>query len=689
MIKRLAVLFIAAALALSASAQNVTTNRYDNGRSASTAVEITLTPTNVNSAQFGKLCTYSVAPATGTPADQYAQPLVVRNVSIPGQGVHDVVYAATQANDVFAYDANCLATTPLWRVNLGLPVPTSETPIGGDTSIRPGVVGVMGTPVVDTSSGTLYVMARTKLSVGVHTYKLHALDLATGGEKFGGPVTVSASVPGTGVDHTANNMIVFNPRTQNHRAGLALGCGRVYAAWTSYADMDDYHGWVIAYDAATLAQVGVFNTSPNGEMSSIWQSGGAPAIDSACNVYVATSNGSNNGTTDFSETLLKLSPTLSLLDWYRPSNGDNLDVADGDFGVSPTTLVPGIDAIIQGGKASQYYVVRMSNLGHMVPGDTQLRQLLPTSGSQLRGQAVWTSAAGPRLYNWGSGGRLTSYTWNGSGFAQTSQASTAGSGGSLSVSSNGLSSGILWSCMAYNASPWHDVVDGICRAYDANDLTRELWNSKQAAGRDEVGNYAKFVMPVVNDGKLYVATFSNQLQVYGLLPGNAESYQISGSVMNNGVPVGGVTFTATNNGTCTATDASGFYSCTVPGSWVGTITPSKAGLVFTPFARTYGGIQSDLLNENYTAAPAGVTTVTFLTSDLTTQGNWKTHYGADGYAVAGRQHQLSGVCDGGGVGQERLHVGRAARHDPRALQRVWRRGGSRRAGTAGAASTST
>ena len=230
MMKTLSLVFVAM-MAASASAQNVTTNRYDSVRSAATTGETTLTPANVNSAQFGKLCSYSVGPADGTPADQYAQPLIVRNVSIPGNGVHDVVYTATQANDVFAFDANCATSAPLWQVNLGAPIPTSETPLGGDTSIRPGVVGIMGTPAIDTASGTLYVLSRTKLAASSYAYKLHALDIATGAEKFGGPITVSAAVPGTGYDHTTNDMIVFNPLTQNHRAGLALACGKVYFAF--------------------------------------------------------------------------------------------------------------------------------------------------------------------------------------------------------------------------------------------------------------------------------------------------------------------------------------------------------------------------------------------------------------------------------------------------------------------------
>src|SRR5262249_10665916 len=241
---------------------NVWTHRYDNPRTGANLAETQLTTANVNPNQFGKLFSYAVD------ADIYTQPLVIRNVAIPGKGTHNVVYVATNNNSVYAFDADDNLGPngqPLWHVNFNAPgvTPVPAVDVGTLNSIRtPGPIGIMGTPVIDQATKTMYLVARTKETAGgsaVYKQRLHALDIATGAEQFGGPVEIRASVPGIGYDNVGG-LVTFNPRTQNQRAGLALANGNVYIAWASYGDTDPYHGWVMGYSAATLQQVGVFCT---------------------------------------------------------------------------------------------------------------------------------------------------------------------------------------------------------------------------------------------------------------------------------------------------------------------------------------------------------------------------------------------------------------------------------------------
>jgi len=238
---------------------SVWTHRYDNARSGVNAGEVQLNTSNVNPGQFGKLFSY------GVDADIYTQPLVIANVAVAGKGTHNVVFVATNNNSVYAFDADTNRSgndLPLWHVNFNGPgvTPIPATDVQTLNSIRtPGPIGIMGTPVIDQATGTLYVVARTKETVGASVtdvQRLHALDIRSGAEKFGGPVMITATVAGTGYDN-AGGVVTFNARTANQRAGLALANGNVYIAWSSYGDGGFYHGWVMAYSASTLQQVGV------------------------------------------------------------------------------------------------------------------------------------------------------------------------------------------------------------------------------------------------------------------------------------------------------------------------------------------------------------------------------------------------------------------------------------------------
>ncbi len=262
---------------------NVLTYHNDNARTGQNLQETVLTPANVNSTQFGKLFTHAVDGYV------YAQPLYVSNVAMPNNGTHNVVYVATEHDSVYAFDADDRLgsnASPLWKasfVNARARVHTVPARDVGANDVVPEM-GITGTPVIDATSGTLYVVANTKEYQGrshAYVYRLHALDIATGAEKFGGPVVISASVPGTGDGGTTD---VLDPLRHLQRPGLLLVNGVVYIAFGSHGDVGTYHGWLLGYDATTLQQVGVYNTTPNGAQGAIWQSGAGPAADANGNI---------------------------------------------------------------------------------------------------------------------------------------------------------------------------------------------------------------------------------------------------------------------------------------------------------------------------------------------------------------------------------------------------------------------
>jgi len=252
------------------------THHNDNNRTGQNTAETVLTPSNVTQAQFGKLYSYAVD------GYSYASPLYVANVSIPGKGFHNVVYVATEHDSVYAFDADGLTSTPLWKVSfLQSGVTTVPCADVGECGDIPNEIGITGTPVIDPGSGTLYVVAKTKESSS-YVQRLHALDITTGAEKFGGPVIIQASVPGIGDGTTTVN---FNALRENQRPGLLLSNGIVYLGFGSHGDNPTYHGWVLAYNATTLQQVLVYNATPDGSEGGIWQSGGGLATDATGNIY--------------------------------------------------------------------------------------------------------------------------------------------------------------------------------------------------------------------------------------------------------------------------------------------------------------------------------------------------------------------------------------------------------------------
>ena len=276
-------LAIILALAWGLEAQ-VITAQYDNARTGATPRETVLTPRNVNAAQFGKLFTFAVD------GDVYAQPLFVPRLEIPGKGLHDVVFVATEHDSVYAFDAGHQPADPLWRVNFLTPGTDTVSSHDARCPFIAPEVGITATPVIDEASRTMYVLARTT-EHELYYQRLHAIDIATGAERPGSPVLIRASVPGAGLFGLTKKEVAFHALLENPRAALLLAQGTVYIAWGSACDAGPYYGWVIAYDGRTLRQTGVFNTAPDAGESGIWQADAGIAADSDGRVYAVTGNG--------------------------------------------------------------------------------------------------------------------------------------------------------------------------------------------------------------------------------------------------------------------------------------------------------------------------------------------------------------------------------------------------------------
>jgi hypothetical protein len=484
---------------------DVLTQHNDEARTGTNLKETMLTPANVNPKQFGMLFRRVVD-------DQiYGQPLYVANLKIRG-GTHDVVYITTVNNSVYAFDANDrAASTPFWHINFGTPPNVYDGKFG--CTDMTGNMGIIGTPVIDAQDGVLYVVASTRVGDGF-MQRLHALDLATGADRPDSPVTINA--PG------------FDPLMESQRPGLLLSRGKIYIGYASHCDKDPYHGFLISYDARSLQQTGVFNTSPKGQAASIWQFGQAPAVDAEGNIYFVTGNGSWDGSSNFSESFLKLDPDLKLLDWFTPTDHAHLDSIDADLDCSGAMLIPGTHLVLDAGKQGVLYLVDANHMGHL--GDDHAVQHFQATSSQLPSLVYWNSAQnGPLIYMWGQTDRLRAYQFHDGRLKETALAirpelTQGHPGAMISLSAAGDKNGILWAAIHASGDSWHESRPGILHAYDADNVLHELWNSLENPTRDDCNNYAKTAPPTIANGKVYLASFgtsnsaSGQLCVYGLLP---------------------------------------------------------------------------------------------------------------------------------------------------------------------------
>ncbi|MBL8192022.1 MAG: hypothetical protein JNK38_28685 [Acidobacteria bacterium] len=507
---------------------NVLTHRYDPGRTGANLKETRLNVANVNPRQFGKLFSRAVD------GQVYAQPLYVSQVEFADQSVRNVVYVATEHNSVYAFDADdAEAVDPLWQVNLGTSVLSTE--ISSNYRDLMPEVGITGTPVIDPNSQTIYVVAKSKNTEdGSYHQRLHALHLSTGREQPGSPVEITARVPGTGAG-SVNGKVIFDPLYQLNRPGLLLLNGVVYVAFGSHGNRGPHHGWLLGYDADTLRQIAVFNTTPDSEGGSIWQSGQGLVADGEGNIYVTTGNGPfdlQDGKREYGNCALKFSTQngLSLVDYFTPKNTDVLNQSDIDLGAGGPVLLPGINRLVFAGKDTVLRVLDTDDLGGFDPvTDRIVQQFQPSSGRLFGAPVYWESPTyGKVIYYWAAGDALKVYKLLGGKLqefetARSTVTTPAGisNAAPLSLSANGSKhgTGIVWATGSLQGDANRNTVPGVLRAIDASDITKELWNSELNAGRDSLGNFAKFCPPVVANGKVFVATFSGQFHVYGLLPG--------------------------------------------------------------------------------------------------------------------------------------------------------------------------
>lgn len=504
--------FVSAGIWVVAAAGQVTvvTGQYDNSRTAANLSETILTPSNVNTTHFGLLFSRSVD------AFVYAQPLYVPGVVIPPSTTPvNVVYVATMNNSVYAFDAdNPSASAPLWQVNLGTPF----TITGFIAQSTAPTCGIMSTPVIDPTTKTMYVVAMALVN-GSRNLQLHALDITTGKEKFGGPVLIQGSVVG------GHGSVVFDPTVHFQRPALLLNAGSVWLTFASgLSESISFHGWAMAYNASTLQQTLIWVATPTGNGGGVWMSGRGPSADSN-GVYLSTGNGSYGPPFNYGESVVRLTPTS--IDYFTPYNWNSLNRSDWDVSASSPMLLPGTPLVVNGSKTGNLYVMNRASLGHLHSGNTQIVQSIQatpacsstqtTSCKEIHGMTYWArTGAPPLLYLWGRNDVARSFTQatNGTFTASVTNSTTSNfPGGILSLSANGNTNGILWATTTTQDSEVTAAVPGTLRALNAITLA-ELWNSDMKAG-DTLGDPAKFCIPVVANGKVYIATFSNKLMVYG------------------------------------------------------------------------------------------------------------------------------------------------------------------------------
>jgi hypothetical protein len=508
---------------------NVTTYHNDNARTGQNLSESILTPATVKTSQFGKIFSQAVDGYV------YAQPLYVSGLKIGGV-THNVVYVATEHDSVYAFDADNnkgANYNPLWKVSFinpaqGITTVDSLADIGcGDLVPE---VGITGTPVIDLDHRVLYLVAKTKEN-GLFFQRLHALDLITGAERQGSPVTIQASVAGAG-EGAVNGVVSFDAFKEAQRPGLALVNGFVYISWASHCDFGPYHGWTLAYDASSLQLVGVWNATAYGRRGGVWQGGAAPAIDTDGNLFEATGNGTFNVTAPspaLGDSVVKLglpiSMSLPVLDSFTPYNQNSLNAFDADLGSGGVLLLPDLamgsahpHLLVQSGKQGTIYLLDRDKLGGFNPaGNSQIVQEIAGANNGIWGMpGYWNN----NIYFGAQSDVLKAFSFNAgnSGLLSTTPTSTSSQvygypGPTPSISANGAGNGIVWVLQsdAYSYAGY-----AVLHAYDATNLANELYNSGQNMVRDNPGGAVKFAVPTIANGKVYVGAV-NKLTVFGPL----------------------------------------------------------------------------------------------------------------------------------------------------------------------------
>jgi hypothetical protein len=507
---------------LTSTPQDVVTWHYLPSRTGLNASENTLTWSNVNSTRFGLLRTLA------TDGQVHAQPLLLSGLTVQGAS-HNVVYAATENDSVYAFDANTGAQ--LWKTSILGP---NESPSGdhGCGQITPNI-GITSTPVIDRSNGpngTLFVVGMSTDSNGAYHQRLHALDVTTGAELSGSPTEIQATYPGTG-SGSSNGVLTFDPGQYAERAALLLLNGEIYLAWTSHCDIGPYTGWLMEYNEKTLAQTSVLNLTPNGSEGSVWMAGAGLAAGPAGSIFLLDANGTFDTTLnangfpsqhDFGNGFLEISPAkgkLAVTGYFETYNTVAESNEDEDLGSGGVMVLPSsTDAsgklqslAVGAGKDGNIYVVNRNSLGKFNPNnnDALYQQVAGGTGG------VWSAPAyfNHTVYYGAVSDYIKAYPITNARLATSPSVQTANTfvypGTTPTVSANGTGNGIVWA--VNNSSP------AVLYAYKATTLV-ELYDSNQALNnRDQFGNGNKFITPMVANGQVYVGTPAG-VAVFGLLP---------------------------------------------------------------------------------------------------------------------------------------------------------------------------
>ncbi len=503
---------------------DVLTYHYDNQRTGQNLNETALTPANVNSTKFGKLGEFPVDGRVD------AQPLYLSQLTIRGQK-KNVLYVATEHDSVYAFDADSVSgatASSLWKTSTLGNGETPSDPVGGCAQVSPEI-GITATPVIDRTRNAIYLVAMSKSTAGTYFQRLHALDLTTGKELFGGPQTITATYPGTG-DNSSGGNVVFDPKQYKERPGLLEINGKIYTTWASHCDHRPYTSWVMAFSADNLAQTSVLNLVPNGSEGGIWMSGSAPAADSSGNIFFLEGNGDFDTTlnaqgfpsnADCGNCFVKISTGtgLKLVDYFTPHNTVSESSADLDLGSGGAILLPDAQDAggvtkhlsVGAGKDTVIYVADRDNMGKFNPNSDQIYQEISGQfGGQVFSMPAYFNGT---VYFGAVGDVLKAFPMTNARLASTPSSQSTHRfgypGTTPSVSANGTTNGIVWAIENSGA---------ILFAYDATDLTKELYDSDQAAnGRDHFSGNGKFITPVIVNGKVYVGT-PNSVAVFGSLP---------------------------------------------------------------------------------------------------------------------------------------------------------------------------
>ncbi len=514
----------AAKTAVAAAANTaVTTFKNDIERDGQFTNETILNQSNVNVSQFGKRVQYSVD------GQVYAEPLFLPNLSIGGS-THNVVFVATENDSVYAFDADATsAGAPLWKTSL-LPGGATAVPNGAVScgDLVP-VIGITGTPVIDPSTGTLFVVSYDDEG-GNLVYRLHALNVLTGADKWPA-IVISASAPGTGVG-SSGGTVSFNPGTNRQRVALLLENGKVYIAFASFCDVGAYHGWILGYSYSTTAftLANAYDDTPNGSDGGLWSgSGGAVVGDPSGNVYYLSGNGTfdaNTGGPDYGDSFVKLNGSLQVQDYFTPFNQQCLSQGDQDLGAGGLLMIPSANVVMSAGKEGRPYVVSTTSMGGFTaaPGGLncgsvgsttidKIQQELPpgTVGSLFSTPALWTGPGGVQDVYWTQvNGPTRAFTWSGGKLSTAATSSSSGNGGDPIVSSNGTTAG--------TGIVWDQDYGGELHAYDPTNLAHEFWNSGMNSSRDGLPGEVKFATPTVANGEVFVGLPAG-LAIFGELGG--------------------------------------------------------------------------------------------------------------------------------------------------------------------------